>query len=488
MTAAPAVPVPARPVRTPRRPLAGPARLLRLELRRNAMLWMLPLAAALFWFITYRKTMAMPPLWNVRATTVQSTAVAVFVPTVVGAAAWTGSREGRHGMTDLVTGTARPRWARQLAAWAATTCWATVAYLGCVAVLYAVTARQAAWGGPLWWPAAVGVASVPAFSALGFAAGTLRSGRFTTPLVAVAAFLALEISANFIHGDRSYWQISPLVAGPWELGSDEGIATFYPYLPDLPIAQLMFLGGLTAALLGALGLPAGAGGRWLRRVAGAITVAGLLAAGTAVALAGAGRLDAHGMIAIPALHNAADDRPIRYTPVCSDTPIPVCLHPAYAVYLPAVAAALEPVLREVAGLPGAPVSISQAAAIYHQGPVNSVAIGRAGPATSGTPPVFHLLLPHQLALQMSTGEFAAEVRSTAGRDIVDNVIGGGRYAGPAQQAVADGMLHTSTLAPGTPAAAAAQRFAALSPAARHAWLAKHLAALRAGQITLAQLP
>ena len=36
--------------------------------------------------------------------------------------------------------------------------------------------------------------------------------------------------------------------------------------------------------------------------------------------------------------------------------------------------------------------------------------------------------------------------------------------------------------------AAASRFAALSPATRHAWLVTHLAALRAGHITLAQLP
>jgi hypothetical protein len=42
----------------------------------------------------------------------------------------------------------------------------------------------------------------------------------------------------------------------------------------------------------------------------------------------------------------------------------------------------------------------------------------------------------------------------------------------------------------TPAqiAAAAQRFSSLSPAARHAWLAAHLPALRDGKITLAQLP
>ena len=36
--------------------------------------------------------------------------------------------------------------------------------------------------------------------------------------------------------------------------------------------------------------------------------------------------------------------------------------------------------------------------------------------------------------------------------------------------------------------AAARRFEALSAAARHAWLATRLAALRAGTITLAQIP
>ena len=60
-------PVPARPGRWP---AAG--RLLRLELRHNAMLWMLPVAAALFWLTTYRKVMAMPPLWNLRAPAMQT--------------------------------------------------------------------------------------------------------------------------------------------------------------------------------------------------------------------------------------------------------------------------------------------------------------------------------------------------------------------------------------------------------------------------------
>ena len=506
-TAAASRPVPAGPGRWP---AAG--RLLSLELRNNAMLWMLPVVAALFWLTTYRKVMAMPPLWNLRAPAMQTGALLAFVWPVAGAAAWTGSREGRRHTTDLVAIAARPRWARLLAAWAATTCWAMAGYLGCVAVLFGMTARQAAWGGPLWWPAAVAAASLPALSALGFAAGALVRSRFTAPLAAVGAFFVLALSTELIHGSQSYWQISPLVSKPWDIGPDAGVATFYPYLADLPIAQVMFLAGLTVAVLGALALPAGPGGRWLRRPAAIIAAAGLLAAGTAVALAGTGKLDAHGMIAIPALHDAASDRPVRYTPICSHTRIPVCLNPAYAGYLPATAAALAPVLAEVAGLPGAPARISQAAATYRQGPGNSVGIGLAGPSTVGRPPVFRLLLLDQLpGPAMTTSALAAALRSSAGPAIVASVTGGGPGASPAQQAVTVALMRAAghpaqgpppgvqppgiepgmpplVLAPGSPAYAAARRFAALPASARHTWLVRHLAALRAGQVTLAQLP
>jgi len=57
MTAAQA-PATSRPSPAVRRPGLATGRLLRLELRHNAMPWMVPVAVALFWFITYRKSMA----------------------------------------------------------------------------------------------------------------------------------------------------------------------------------------------------------------------------------------------------------------------------------------------------------------------------------------------------------------------------------------------------------------------------------------------
>jgi hypothetical protein len=51
------------------------------------------------------------------------------------------------------------------------------------------------------------------------------------------------------------------------------------------------------------------------------------------------------------------------------------------------------------------------------------------------------------------------------------------------------MLQNGQPIAGPPAVVSAvQRFAALSASARHVWLAAHLAALRAGKTTLAQIP
>jgi hypothetical protein len=513
-------PAPARAL--PRRPGLAAARLLRLELRHNAMLWMIPVAVALFWFFALRKTLAMPPLWDLRAPSLQSGALISFASPVVGAAAWMGSRESRRRTADLVAIAARPRPARLLATWAATTCWALVAYLACVAVVYGVTAQQASWGGPLWWPAAVAAASLPALTALGFAAGVLLPSRFTPPLAAIAVFFVIALSTELINGSQSYWLVSPLVTGPWNVGPDPGIGTFYPYLADLSIAQVMFLAGLTAAVLGALALPAGLGRRSLRRSAAAVTAAGLLAAGTAVALAGTGRLDSHGMIAIPALHDAASDRPLRYTPVCSRTAIPVCLNPAYASYLPGTAAGLGPVLSQIAGLPGAPARISQAAGTYLQGSDNGFVLRMPATGVSGTTRVYRFLLPAQLPGPAITASgLASQLRSGTAPGLVASVTGDRPGASRAQQAVTTAVLMVARVvprhvppassrgggrgrgsrrgayavtgpglgaAPGSPAYAAALRFAALPASTRHAWLARNLAALRAGHVSLRELP
>ena len=487
-------------------------RLLWLELRRNAMPWMFPFLAALFVFDPFRTAMSYPPLWDLRASVVVNKLLPDFVAFVAGVAAWMGSRDGRRHTADLVTATARPRWPAWLATWAATAIWAVILYLCGVAVIYGVTATQATWGHPLWWPVAAGCAELVVISALGFAAGTFLPGRFTAALAAVAAFfLSLEGFKIAVSQSSVYALLSPTTSVP---GDDVGV--FSHYVPDVAIAQLMFLTGLTVAVLGVLGLARGAGsGPRLRRAAVALTVVAVAAAGTAVGLTGTAREEL-GSMTIPALHDAANDRPVAFTPVCRPASgVPVCVHPAYRAYLPQVTAAFAPVLREISGLPGAPSRITE---------VGDTGLSTRPGTISGTPPEFAFGMPSTVgSFGQTRSGFAGTLRvalvtafmpgggAPGGEPAGSGGSGGGSGPGrapaadQARQAVAEGLLVAAGFRlpaqsqqlygygwPGalpTPqAGAAARRFAALPAATRHAWLAAHLAALRAGRITLAQLP
>ncbi len=360
-------------------------------------------------------------------------------------------------------------------------CWALAAYLAMAAVLYGLIARHESWGGPPVWPVAVGTAALTAVCAVGFAAGAFFPGRFTAPLAGVGAFLvSLVAFRNAVGSTGGATLLSPSASVPI---SDAG--TFYHALPDLPIAQVMFLAGVAAAAVGVLGLPAAAGGRRLRRVAAAVTVTGLVAAGTAVGLTSTARLAAHGVV-IPALHDAAGDRPIRYTPVCDRAPIPICVHPAFRGYLLQVATALDPVLREVAGLPGAPVSAVQVAASNLGDPA----------AIFGSPPAYHFTMLDAPRSPGAQGDFfAGSLRISVVLVLVTGSPGPGGLSGTqAQQAVeaallrAVGVRDRRTHSADKAVSAAARRFAALPAAARHAWLMANLAALRAGHVTVSQLP
>jgi hypothetical protein len=269
--------------------------------------------------------------------------------------------------------------------------------------------------------------------------------------------------------------------------------------------------------VGLLGLPVSAGGRRLRWSAAVVTAIGAAAAVTAIALTWTAHVGPYGTV-IPALHNAADDRPIPYTPVCVHAGIPVCVHPAYRSYLPDVTTALRPVARELTGLPGTPVQATQVATVFQEtGP----SLG-GGPPTAaqlqvetigGSPPVLHMAL-NAITLPGSFGATTADFTGQIRLEFVHAFIGaGGGPGNPVQQIVQAALLQDS----GTPLAAqpnvlgfsawplpdtgphsagsyppriaaAAKRFAALPAAARHAWLAAHLGALRAGQITPGQLP
>jgi hypothetical protein len=436
-----------------------------------------------------------------------------FGPFVAGMAAWIGSRDGRRGTADLVTATARPRWVAQLVTWAAAAIWAVGAYLVFVGVMFAVYAHQGLGGSPPWWWVPVGAVAAAAFTAAGFAVGVFFPSRFAAPLAAFGGFLVMMMSSQTGFTATSGWaMILPTNSN----GNFEAVSgVFYRYLPDLPIARVIFLAGIAVAVLGLLGLPSRAGGPGLRRAAAVVTLAGVAVAGTAIGLASTAWRGPHGIV-IPALHDAANDQPIPYTPVCGHAgAVAVCLNPAYRRYLPDVTAALRPALAEVAGLPGAPARATQVPGTY------TSSEGEANPVVTigGHPPVLRIPLDALATLPGSTGftgapetvaQFAGQLRLLSAHAFVGTACCAGTSA---QQAVQAALLQNAGVpfaaqpqllaaagdAPGPPPGpatgpatgpvyAAARRLAALPPAARHAWLAAHLGALRSGHLTLAQLP
>nr|MDA8047491.1 hypothetical protein [Actinomycetota bacterium] len=426
-----------------------------------------------------------------------------FGPFVTGAAAWMGSRDGRRGTTDLVSVTARSRWAGQLVTWLATTAWALAGYVVLVGALYAVIAGRVSWGGPPWWPVIAMGAGILLFSTVGYVAGAVFPGRFVAPVAAFGAFVLLVMSSHAGFSDRvGAWSILPN-SGQGGVGFGSGI--FYPFLADLSLARLMALVGLSTAALGVLGLRSSVGGLRRALLAASVTLAGLAVAGTGIGLLGTARVEAHGVV-IPLLDGGASDRAISYTPVCSAGALPVCLHPAYRSYLPGVAADLDPVLSEVDGLPGAPRRVAQVAASY------------GGPSQSATVNVT-ASLP---AFDLSLGNLDFRPAEIAGLEdqlrflFLHAFVGAGLRGGtPAQQSVLAALLsrvgvpfarQPGLLAPsssvtiggngglpgppqkGSPIYAAAERFASQPIAAQRAWLTSHLTALRSGDLTLDQLP
>jgi hypothetical protein len=293
--------------------------------------------------------------------------------------------------------------------------------------------------------------------------------------------VTLDLSSSAA-GTSPWWVLAP---GTGNLSTDVG--TFYRDLPDQAIVQMLLLAGIAVAAAGLLGLIRAGGGPRLRVAAAAVTVAGLAAAVTATGLAGTARLSPDGGYVIPAFGDAANDGPAPYTPACQASPVRVCVNPAFRAQLPQLDTAIAPFLRELAGLPGAPASAEQISATA------GTYLNWNGLVT-GTPPAYEFTLP-------ALGSVAG-----AGEPVIVTFIGGNNPAGgdAAQQAVELALLRAAGSDAGASWSAdsfaaaswqvsaavtsAAARLAALPATARHAWLATHLAALRAGHITLEQLP
>jgi hypothetical protein len=480
--------------------------LLRIEARRNALPPLLPLLALVLWLTPIGQHLQPVALWPDRSTDIQSS-IQLTGPFTAAAAAWMASRERRRAMTDLLDSTALTRWRRWTATWAATCGWAWLFYAAVTGVFFAVTATQATWGHPVAWPVLSGLTALAAFSAAGFAAGRLVPSQVTTPLAGIGTFLLMAAGmALAVNGWKAGW-LSPVYPS---LGLSSSV--FYAIRPDLAYLQITCYLGVTVAALSLIVLRGHAGDPAVRHRGMALAATGLALITAATALVFTGHSDAQGIV-IPLLHNAASDRAAPYTPVCiHDRTIPVCLHPAYAAAneLTAFDTTVSKIIAPLAGSPGLPVRAEQ---------LPGGATGGYASVIAGNPLV--LRLPHFImhGNSIEPAPFAAVFRTQIALALVTppgtapgvnksrgagtSAPGTGPSPGPrpadtttsAQQAVALYLLKqagysasTGLIPPQADITAAAQRLAALSHAARHAWLTTRIGALRAGTLTLTEIP
>ena len=440
-------------------------RLLRIELRRNATLVLLPVIAVA-WLIWPISPHLVPiALWGDRSNDIQNTAIALG-PFAAGAAAWTAYRENRYGAGDLLATTPRAAATRGLAALTASALWSTLGSVAAAVVILVITSQQATWGHPLTLPLLDGLLTMLASSALGFACGRLVPGRFTAPLAAVGLLGLFLLGPQTIgHHVAFVGALSP--AYPTVVPD---AAVFFPVQPDLAVLQCAAAIGMAGAAIGATVWHAGA-----RRIGLAVATTGVVLVGAAAGLVSTGHRDADDTIVVPALDSVTVRQPLPYTPVCDGAPLRVCVHPAYDARLSILATALNRLAAPLAGTAGLPREIDE-------GPILIEDITTHDGVLEIAPVLIRV---------DSRGPDSALVNDITALALVEKPGERPAQADDVQRAVALYLIQQAGAnadpfyIPASPAVrAAAARLAALSPAARHAWLATHMSAVRAGTADL----
>ncbi len=442
-------------------------RLLLIEARRSVGL--LALLAVPVWFWLNRNLSQAAPFWFETSLIVRN-ATGAIGPILGGAAAWMAGRESRRGLHDLLATTPQPQLTRRLTTMLGATVWGLLGYLLVGAVVLAFGWSRATWGGPFFGPILVGLVALPVYAALGFAIGRRFPGRFAAPLVAVA-LIVVPVIVGQSRDSRAF--LSPLVS----LGG----SVWYGVQPDLTALQLAFLLCLGGVALATLAPPARK--PWQTALS-CVMLTALLATPVAVIRAVAPSHGGQGLSNDPRYRTL---ELLPYMPVCMEAPMPVCVHPAYRGWLAETTASLNHLVAPIIGLPGVPLRAEQGYAavqgkndlqgrtlwfdLYQQGDVASRQTIPAF-AVFGAVRDFHTTM---VSCPAPDGNDCFLAQAVIGRWLL-------RQAGVAYIGTLSSPDQESRVGP------AVDRFAALEPSTQRAWLEAHFADLRAGRVTLGEMP
>jgi hypothetical protein len=335
--------------------------------------------------------------------------------------------------------------------------------------------RDATWGGPDFSPILLGLVTIVASAAIGYAAGSFFPSRFTAALVAIALFVAALIPVLVYRSGTNEAQQGNARFGrdlesperylsPFMLATDDAVHTVFQELKDdLGPRQMAWIAGLGGIALAAVAL------RRRRTVPAWST----LLVSTALAIFGATmvlRADPNSITAAAAVE-----------PVCTVNVIEVCVHPAYEGALDETASIVGAVMKPMAGLPGVPTrAVQEDPWVY------------VGPPPDGTLVFWMERGPERERESMIAFWIATSLVSSPYQDVPRD---GPSDAMLAQDAISIWLADQAGFGPDLDnfhgvdtAIDAAKRFSALDPAQQRAWLEANFTALQAGQLTLEDLP
>lgn len=474
---------------------SGPARvlmaiqsflmLLWLEIRRSQGYWLLPLMIGLGVYAPSINHLPEIVLWpEMGMATLQ--AYVIVGPLAAALAAWLVDRERRRRMRNLVDSIPGSGLRRDLLALGTASFWGLAGYAGVALWFCGQAVLWATWGGPDVGLMLTGASAVVAFAAIGVLVGRLVPSKFS-PLLALGATFFLTIGADLFkttYDDGSYRNPIQLLM-PYGLSRVNYPSVFYRENDDFTLEVGLWM----AALVGLL----------------VAVIAVLRARNVATWLALAGTVFLAGIAATPLINPALSWgpqawTPIAYTPVCQEQgEFEICLHPAYETELNETADQVASTFGPVQGLDGVPPRWEQgnpaqertgndAGALYDVG-YDYVPIGLlmsifpepTSGAEHGQRPASQLVIMAWLfersGPSLPGGSFfgwPSEI-TVETQDYGNGMMG----VGPDEEALAAFQPQMD---------AALQRFAALPEAEQRAWLEANWAALRAGELTLDDLP
>lgn len=467
-------------------------RLFCIEARRSPAVWFVPVVVAITWYYGQRSHAAEVTLWS-KASAQLGESLVVLGPLVGGLAAWIAGRDRRRGTEDLLATAPRSQVTRDLLGYASSVGWGLLAYLAAVSAVFIMTYRAATWGSPDLLPVLTAAATIILAGAIGYTAGLYFPSRFTPPLVAIALVLALIVptsgAARVVEeGDRQYVTYESPVRNftPFTYVNPGDYDPTFESWPDVGLPLIVWLLAITGLAVAAIAIR-----RNVSHRAGAVLLISLMCA----SIAGAALYGT----------NERRDRASEPEPVCRDGRVTVCMHPAYEAVLDDVAVLVETLAEPFAGLPGSPTRVEQSLSnengeavpdgVLRRHFYNLILNGDYGRALDAGSVVCALICEGECQFSVSMAcEFSGEMRNCGLSAF---------YSNPAQAAIgtwalrqADievemletGSFHEADNPESHPVLEASERFGVLDEDVRRAWLREHIIELRAGELTLADLP